>query len=500
MSNTNIDDGNPLHPSKNDSVNEPLLSNNSNKKISKEELDMIVHREKGLNGFGKPPVSVKDNFFLSLYLGFISFGGPIAHISMFKKILVEEKKYLNSSEFSNLFALCNFLPGPTSTQLFTAISTINSHSIFGGLINFLGFNMPGLVIMIFLALFTRGMTNDKSSYEDFSKINFFFLGVTQGAISLIIHAGYTLTKKQTKLNSFYLFLCFFSNIIYFLFQKYSIMMALMLGSGVANYIYKDNQIKNNIENKNNNSSINDDSLVMITKEKTEENKFDKYNHRYEVPLNEIHSSYNIKNINYIGLPCFVLFLSFYLILIIIRSQFQNNIYFLLCESFYRIGFLIFGGGHVVIPMILSEFTQLGLLTGKDVMIAFSFVSSIPGPMFNIAGYIGTVISGIIGGVLSALFIFLPGLLLTFSVLPFISNIKENFYLRTFLKGMSISAIGFIFSSVMILWIESCLNTNAYIGTVIIIIGLISLFKNINIFLVLLSSGVLSIIIHIVLLI
>ena len=83
------------------------------------------------------------------------------------------------------------------------------------------------------------------------------------------------------------------------------------------------------------------------------------------------------------------------------------------EAFFRVGSVIVGGGHVVIPMMMTEFVSTGFINQEDVLNGFSFVSLMPGPMFNIAGYIGVLINRTFAGFLSAFLIFLPGMLFMF---------------------------------------------------------------------------------------
>jgi chromate transporter len=138
------------------------------------------------------------------------------------------------------------------------------------------------------------------------------------------------------------------------------------------------------------------------------------------------------------------------------------------DRFFRIGSLIFGGGHVVIPMILSEFTRIKLVTELDVLNGFSLISLLPGPMFNIAGYVGTLINGFFSGLLSAVCIFAPGILLVLGTFPFLNVIKNMKNVQIFLKGVSSASIGFIFSAALTLWFESCYYnkySNWLIGTI-----------------------------------
>ena len=438
-------------------------------KLSENDYNLIIQRERGLNGFGKPPVCLKENFLLSVYLGVIGLGGPMAHVGMIKKICVEERKYLNDSEFSQLFAICNIIPGPTSSQLFTGICAINTNSVFGGIINFFGFSFPGFIIMTMFALSSNLFKEESTNISN--NTSSIYLGIRQGAISLILQAGISLGKKQTNLKPKYILMLMTSTILYFIFQQYFTMIILMISFGLLNLLIKYYQNKNVEAN------------IISAQE---------VNHRYEVDVTDIHHIHNLNKIKYTGLFSLITFACLYLVLLLIRKLFPDNLNAILAESFYRMGFLIFGGGHVVIPMILTEFTTLNLVNNEQVMMAFSFVSLIPGPMFNISAFIGTQINGILGGIISALSIFTPGILLVFTVLPFINKIKTNITLHNALKGVSVAAIGFIFTSAIILWEETCLRRSVIIGTLNILLCYMLLeYKKINILFVLLFAALFS---------
>lgn len=145
---------------------------------------------------------------------------------------------------------------------------------------------------------------------------------------------------------------------------------------------------------------------------------------------------NLKRVSFLGWN------AFYAIIII--TTFVYFLYFCfkdvnieLIESFYRIGSTIIGGGHVVIPMLISEFnSKNNVIKEYDIFNAFAFVSIVPGPMFNIAGYIGTFINGIFSGIISTFFIFLPSTLFLCTTLGFISFINEHKKIQLFLKGIS----------------------------------------------------------------
>lgn len=375
------------------------------------------------------------------YLGCVSFGGPIAHVGLFNKYLVQDKKIITENSFTQLFAICNVIPGPTSSQLLTAIAMVKTKSLLGGIISFLCFNMPAMIIMILLAYLMKNYPID--SNHDKKKLDFIKIityGIWQSAVAMVFQAAYLLTKKIWS-SKFQLTLMLIAFGFYFAFNNYVTMVIVMLACGYASYNEKETQF-------------------LISQSNENEFTF-------------------VKKIPFLGKNALYSFIGVYVIIYILRFiKGSQNINIYLMESFYRIGALIIGGGHVVIPMIISEFTKkFHFISEADVLNAFSIVSVLPGPMFNIAGYIGTFINGIPSGFISAFFLFLPGMLLLFTALGFISFINEHKELQFFLRGVSSSAIGFIFTSACILWIDSCFKnvySNFIFGTLNVVISFILL--------------------------
>lgn len=373
---------------------------------------------------------------ICLYLGITSFGGPIAHIGMFNKIFIQEKQMLTEKSFSQLFSLCNVLPGPTSSQLLTAIATVKTKSLIGGIISFFCFNMPSLIIMIIIATVMKNNKQD-NGFDTVTMSNIFQVvrvGIWQAAVAIVIQAAISLSRKIMS-SKVQLIILGYSAIIYLFINKYLIMLALMIISGFVSLHQKEAEF-----------------LI----EKTNENL---------IP----------DDIPFLGIPALITFLVSYLVLYVASLSRNLNLY--LMENFYRIGSLIVGGGHVVIPMLLSQFSNI--ISDIDILNSFSIVSLLPGPMFNISGYIGTLINGIFGGILSALSIFLPGMLLLFSSLKFITLLNSKTHLQFFLRGVSSSAIGFIFTAACLLWYEACVKNQVYnpiFGTVNIALCFILLEK------------------------
>jgi chromate transporter len=365
-----------------------------------------------------------------LYLGLTSFGGPIAHIGMFNKIFIHEKGLVSEQVFSELFAVCNVIPGPTSSQLLTAIIIYNTKSVLLGLLSFLCFNLPSLILMITIASLIEN--------SNFSQVPYFTLiklGVWQGAVAIVLHAAISLSNKVRVLSNHHthLGIIAFSALFYYFFNSYFSMLVLMLIGAIIIHSVDDKKREEKEE------------VLLLDKIKSK-------------------SEYSILGFNSLLI---LIFIYFFLLLCNFIPVFSSKNFYLM-KSFYEIGASVIGGGHVVIPLIFSHFRNF--ISQKDILDGFSIVSMLPGPMFNISGYVGTLINGVYGGLLSAFGIFLPGMLFLFFALGILDEIKNSRTTQNILRGISDAAIGFIFTSVIILWFESCYNYNLILGTLNIILA------------------------------
>ena len=179
-----------------------------------------------------PPITVltlKEALRLSLTMGLLSFGGPVAHIGLFHKSLIEKNSLVSDKVFTELFALCNILPGPTSSQLLTAIFLLNTKSVLIGVYSFLCFNMPALLLLFMLA-FVLGEINPKI-------IELLSNGIRQAAVAVVLQAAITLSKKI--LNSkFQVGLAVSAFFVFLFWNEYLMMVLIMVGCAVASLIYR----------------------------------------------------------------------------------------------------------------------------------------------------------------------------------------------------------------------------------------------------------------------
>lgn len=332
-------------------------------------------------------------FFVALKLGLLSFGGPTAHLGYFYDEYVKKRKWLDEKEYSDLVALCQFLPGPASSQVGIGIGTIRA-GIGGGIISFIGFTLPSVIIlMIFSALFTN------------SDVSFTWMqGLKLVAVAIVGQAIIGMGKKLTNTKTT-IALALFVLILSLVINNLYIQVIALSITGVY-------------------------GLIFLKQTSTDRTKIK--NKSFKLP----------KKLGFVSLSLFFLLLT----VLPIASSMTNNLWLKMFDSFYRSGSLVFGGGHVVLPLLKNEFVPSGLISPDNFITGYAAAQAVPGPLFTFASYIGMSIEGIGGAILATIAIFLPAFLLLFGILPFWDNIKSNIYAEGFLKGISAGVVGILIAA------------------------------------------------------
>ena len=335
------------------------------------------------------------SFFL---LGLTSFGGPIAHIGYFRNVFVKQKKWLDEKTYVDFVSLCNFLPGPSSSQVGMSIG-YKMKGVSGALLAWFGFTAPSALALI---LFGYAIINFQNVISN---------GFLQGlkAIVVIIVLQAILGMRKNLLKDSYGYIITFVTAIILIFYPSSINQFLCLTfSGLLGvFLYREENQK-----EVNNFKI---SKIKIRK-------------------------------------CFplILFFFFLIILPLLSNFFNSNPIILLADSFYRIGSLVFGGGHVVLPLLQAEFVSSGLIK-EDIFIAgYGASQAIPGPLFTFSAYLGMFFnSGLSSWLISFIclfFIFLPSFLLVIGTLPIWEELRKITLVISSLKAINASVIGLLIAA------------------------------------------------------
>lgn len=318
--------------------------------------------------------------------------------------MIVKRKYIDAEELVELIALTGVLPGPSSTQTIISIA----YKLGGPSLGFLTaviWILPALIFMILLSFAGPFLLDRDISTGIFNYIS-------PMAVAFVIMAAYNLSKKVI-VDRMSFFLALFGTLVSLLFVK--------------SYIYPLGLIVGGV--------------VSIFKSK-------------------LAKSYKLINLNppWLYLKLFMIFaLGSYLL----NSFFTNNFIYLF-YNFYKYGYLVIGGGQVVIPMMYSDLVEIGnFMTSEEFLIGYGLVQGVPGPMFSFSGYVGGlasrgqgVLGHLLGGLISGIAIFLPGILLIYFVYPIWDKLRELDFIKSSLKGIVPVASGYIISTAIKLLIQN----------------------------------------------
>lgn len=329
-----------------------------------------------------------------------AYGGPEAHYGVFMDQMVMKKKYLTETELVELIALTSILPGPSSTQTIIAIGYKVGGQVLGWL-TLLVWALPAILMMTLLSFISGWLMTAHFSQEVFRYI-------APMAVGFIAVAAYRIGRKViTDKWSLALFMMG-AIVTYLIREPWIYPLVLLIGGSVS---------------------------TLTVKEK------DLWNH---VTLN----------------PPWRYLISFGLFALggLLATQIWDNRVIHLLENFYRYGYLVIGGGQVVIPLMYSELVEINrYLTNGEFLTGFGLVQGLPGPMFSFSAYAGGMAlrsEGVfqqgLGAVLSGMAIFMPGVLLIYFIYPIWENLKKVRGIKIALKGIVAVSGGLISASAVIL--------------------------------------------------
>ncbi|SDG91971.1 chromate transporter [Alteribacillus persepolensis] len=331
---------------------------------------------------------------VSTRLGFTSFGGPIAHLGYFHEEYIRRRKWMGEKTYADLVALCQFLPGPASSQVGIGIGVMRG-GILGGITSFIGFTLPSVIALILFASLLHTF-----NVEDAGWIN----GLKIVAVAVVAHAIIGMAQKLTpdiKRRT----IALFTLVMTLLWQTpYTHIGVILLAAVVGFLLYRQQTVQEQ------------DSFVT------------------GFPVSRR-----------FGYVCLALFFGILILLPIIRNLTSIE-WIALFDSFYRSGALVFGGGHVVLPLLEQEFVPRGWLTEQEFLAGYGAAQAVPGPLFTFAAYIGAVINGWQGGLLATAAIFLPAFLLILGTLPFWDALRTNPNIKGALMGINAAVVGILISA------------------------------------------------------
>ncbi|NDK57736.1 chromate efflux transporter [Pontibacter fetidus] len=336
-----------------------------------------------------------------LILALTTFGGAQAHFAMMFKLLVEKRRYLTEQELIELNALCQILPGPTSTQTITAIG-----------FRIGGANLAYLTLLVWItpAAFIMAIAAIVISYLQQNNISLDFLRFIQPmAVGFVAFAAWMISVKVVN-------------------TKVAII--LMVISAVLSYFFRSPWVY---------------PLLLIAGGAVTAFRFKQHPQEKDKRLNIQWANFFL----YVGV----------FILAAALGGITSSLPVRLFENFYRNGSMIFGGGQVLIPLMYTEFVEFKhYLTGDEFLSGYAIAQALPGPTFSITSFVGNLamrqhgIAGqMLGSFVATVGIFLPGTFLIFFVIRFWEGLKKYRVVRASLEGISAVSSGMVIAAAIMLY-------------------------------------------------
>jgi chromate transporter len=333
-------------------------------------------------------------FLAFLRLGCTSFGGPIAHLGYFRSEFVSRRKWLSDDAYADIVALCQFVPGPASSQTGFALGLIHG-GLSGGAAAWTGFTLPSALLMILAAY---GL-----SYAQSSAAQGLIHGLKLLAVAVVAQAVWSMGRNlcPDRLRAGFAFLV---AAILIAFPSGALQLAAIAAGALLGLLFLGAKAQ----------------IVPAS---------------FGAPI---------------GRASAVLAICVFFLLLaglpLIAASSQNGV-LALVAAFYRTGALVFGGGHVVLPLLQETVVAPGWVGRDEFLAGYGAAQALPGPLFTIAAFLGAMASvgpgGAPGALVALIAIFLPGLLLVYGVLPFWDRLRAKSSVRGALDGVNAGVVGIL---------------------------------------------------------
>jgi chromate transporter len=327
-----------------------------------------------------------------LKLGLTSFGGPIAHLGYYRAEIVVRRRWLDDVAYTDLVALCQFLPGPASSQVAFSLGLIRAGYL-GGLAAWIGFTLPSAILMTAFAFGASALNGRIGT------------GVLHGlklvAVAIVAQAVWgmarTLCPDRVRAS-----IAAIAVVILVTSPSSIAQMGMIALGGIAGLWLCRQPAPPSAE-----------------------------------PLGQPVS----RRIGVLALT------SFFGLLVALPTLRDSSRAVELFDAFYRSGALVFGGGHVVLPLLSNAFVSPGWVSQESFLAGYGAAQAVPGPLFTFAAYLGAVVrfppNGVAGAVLGLVGIFLPGILVLLGALPFWDTFRRKPSAHAMMRGVNAAMVGLL---------------------------------------------------------
>ncbi|HEX7909292.1 MAG TPA: chromate efflux transporter [Paraburkholderia sp.] len=334
-----------------------------------------------------------------LKLGLTCFGGPVAHIGYFRREFVERRRWLDDETFTDLVGLCQFLPGPASSQVGFSVGLLRAGWL-GGLAAWSGFTLPSVLLLLLFAVLAPNLGGPIGSG--------FIHGLKLVAVAVVAQAVWDMTRRLCPDRRRAAIALVAVAISALLSTVYAQLAVIVCGAVLGLVVCKSGALSDEISSPRH--------------------------------AQEFHVSRKA------GAWALVLFFAL-LFGLPALARFDASHAFAVFDAFYRSGALVFGGGHVVLPLLQQQTVAPGWVTPNDFLAGYGAAQAIPGPLFTFASFLGWMATGVpnhwSGALLATAGIFLPGLLLVLAALPYWQSLRAHPSMAAALAGVNAAVVGLL---------------------------------------------------------
>lgn len=340
--------------------------------------------------------SVLEVLAVSTRLGLTSFGGPVAHLGYFREEYVRRRKWLTEDAYADLVALCQFLPGPTSSQVGVAIGILRA-GLPGAVAAWLGFTVPSAIALVVFAFGLQRLGVSDAGWLHGLKI---------AAVAVVANAVWGMARSLAP-------------------DRERATLALAAAIIVLSWPGAPGQV-----------------LVIALAGLVGWRLLGGSRHDERVALATTVGRGT-------AVASLTIFFALLLLLPVIRQASPSPALDVF-DSFFRVGSLVFGGGHVVLPLLQAEVVPSGWVTNEEFVAGYGAAQAVPGPLFTFAAYLGAVMhrppNGIAGAALALGAIFLPTFLMVVGALPFLSALRTRPAFQASLRGINAGVVGLLLAA------------------------------------------------------
>jgi chromate transporter len=340
-----------------------------------------------------PQGGAGEVFAVFLKLGLTSFGGPVAHLGYFRNEFVERRHWLEEQTYADLVALCQFLPGPASSQVGISVGLLRAGYL-GALAAWTGFTLPSALALV---VFAYGLSASGDALG-----SGWLHGLKVAAVAVVALAilgmARSLTPDRGRASLAVLALAMALAIPSAWGQIGAIVVGAVIGAAFLKGEPPPAQARLNLPGSRASGIL---ALAIFA-------------------------------VLLIGLP------------ILAATTGDPNVR--LFDTFYRVGSLVFGGGHVVLPLLQAEVVPSGWVSNDAFLAGYGAAQAVPGPLFTFAAYLGAVIGGWKAAVICLVAIFLPSFLLVAGILPFWEGLRRRTTTQAALRGVNAAVVGLLLAA------------------------------------------------------